>query len=139
MQGGSTLHTNMFSMVKTAFEVAVIRLVKLAAQIAAYGNEGEAADPTGEPPQKIIGGNQDGENGEGSDDVGDLRPLRQRIDEEFHPVLRRHRATDGADDGDEDRKMREPAALQVAANEGERPVGVFAQLVHQARTVRQGL
>ena len=29
MQGGSTLHTNMFSMVKTAFDVAVIRLVNV--------------------------------------------------------------------------------------------------------------
>jgi hypothetical protein len=53
--------------------------------------------------------------------------------------LRRHRATDGADHGDKDRKMREPAASQVAANEGERPVGVFAQLVHQSKIVHKFL
>ena len=29
MHGGSTLQTNMFSMVKTAFDVAVIRLVNV--------------------------------------------------------------------------------------------------------------
>jgi hypothetical protein len=28
-QGGSTFHTNMFSMVKMAFEVAVMRLVSM--------------------------------------------------------------------------------------------------------------
>ena len=83
---------------------------QLASQIAADGNKGEAADPTGEPPQQIVGGDQYGENSEGSDDVGSLRPLRQRIDEELHPILRRHRATDGADDGHKDRKMRDAAA-----------------------------
>jgi len=99
---------------------------QLAAQIAADGNEGKAADPACEPPQKIIGGDQDRKNSEGSNDAGSLGSLRQRIDEEFHAVLCRHRATHGAHDGDEDRKMRNPASSQVAANEGERPVGVFA-------------
>jgi hypothetical protein len=53
--------------------------------------------------------------------------------------LRRHLATDGADDGDKDRKMREPAVSQVAANKGERPVGVFAQLVYQSKIVHKFL
>ena len=103
----------------------------------AYGDECKAADPACEPPQKIIGGDQDREDSEGSDDTGGLRSLRQRIDEKFHAVLCRYRAAHGADDGDENRKMRDAAPSQVAANEGERPVGVFAQLVHQSKTVHQ--
>ena len=73
-QGGITFHTIMFSIVKNAFEVAVMRLVsvpgerigevagrmpgdmaeEVAAYVARYSHERAIADPAREAPQKII-------------------------------------------------------------------------------------
>ena len=76
--GGSTFQMNMFSAVKTAFEVAVTRLVsmpgsrsgeigrrmahqvaeQIAPQIAGDADEGVIGDPGGDAPKQIIGGDQ---------------------------------------------------------------------------------
>ncbi len=83
-QGGSTFQMNMFSAVKTAFEVAVTRLVsmpgsrsakearrvahqvakQIAPQIAGDADEGEIGDPARDPPQQIVGGDQRAEQAE---------------------------------------------------------------------------
>src|SRR3979411_1025439 len=74
MQGGSTFQTNIFSTVKTAFDVAVIRLVSIPGnrsenyaadrarqleknaptQSPGPPQKCEAGRPAGDPPQKII-------------------------------------------------------------------------------------
>ena len=89
-QGGNTFQTNMFSTVNTALEVAVMRLrqragqpigeiavrmprqmaEQIAAQIAGDADEREAGDPAGEPPEKIIGGDQRAEQAKGDPDAG---------------------------------------------------------------------
>ena len=105
-QGGSTFQMNMFSIVKTAFEVAVMRLVsmpghavgeiarrmpgqmaeQIAAQVAGHADEGEAGDPAGDPPQQIVGGDQRHQQRECDPDAV-IAPgrARQRVNQIFTP------------------------------------------------------
>ncbi len=82
--GGSTFQMNMFSAVKTAFDVAVTRLVsmpgmpvgeiarrmahqmaeQIAPQIAGDADEGVIGDPARDAPEQIIGGDQRAEEAE---------------------------------------------------------------------------
>jgi hypothetical protein len=105
---------------------------EFAAQVAGDADEGIAGDPTGQAPQKIVGGDQRNQQSEGEPDGAFGRAARQHVDQELHAVLRAHRAGHGADHGREDGGMRQRSPTHVAQQEGNRPLGIGAEAIHSA-------
>src|SRR5262249_31233879 len=111
MHGGMTFQTDMFCKVKTAFEVAVMRLVNVpgirvgnvfgkrpgggekerGGRGAGRGKKGVAANPARTPPQEIVGGNQRRQQDEAQPSVARMVPdvwsSGERIDQDLHAVL----------------------------------------------------
>ena len=61
---------------------------QLAAQVTGNADEGMACDPTGESPQQIVGGDQRYQNHEGEPHGITAWAGRERVDQEFHTILR---------------------------------------------------
>ena len=107
---------------------------EIAPQIAGDGNKGVAGNPTGNPPEEIIRGDQAREQRQAEPGVADaavgVQSRRQRIHQNLDTVLRAHRATDGAKYRDQDRGMGNGARFDVVSEERKRTLSVPISLVH---------
>ena len=107
---------------------------QVAAQVAGDGNKRIAGDPTGDPPQQVIRGNQRRQEQEAQPGVSgmgaDVKSSRQRIDENLHPVLRAHRAADRAQHGARDGSMRHRPRHHIAGEKRKGPLGVPTSVFH---------
>ena len=67
---------------------------QVAAQIAGYGNKGVAGDPTGNPPQQVVRGDQRRKQQQAQPCIAnaavDVQPRRKRIHQKLDTVLRAH-------------------------------------------------
>ena len=97
------------------------------AQIAGDANESMAGDPAGQAPQHVVGGDQHHQKGEGDPDRALARTGRQRIDEKLYAVLRTDRAADGAQHGNQDRRMRQLSPTNIPEEERDRSPGVITE------------
>jgi len=111
---------------------------QLAAQIAAHAHEGMAGNPSAQPPQQIVGRDQGDQDHEGDPDSR-MRPSGgERIDQELDRILGAYGATHGAQDGDEDRGMRQRPAEDIAQQERDRASGVVTKAEHRLSLMLQG-
>jgi hypothetical protein len=113
---------------------------QVAAQVAGDRNEGIVSDPAGNAPQEVIRRNQRRQKQEAQPSISGMRAdgksSRQRVDQNFHAVLRAHRATDGRDNGGYDRSMGERPPPYVAGEKRKGAILVPTSVLHCGRTRR---
>ncbi len=107
---------------------------QIAAQIAGDGDECVAGDPTGNPPQQVIRGNQRRQKDEPEPGIAGIcagvKSSRQRIHQNLDAVLRAHRAADRAKDRDQNRSVGHRSRLHVAGEKRKGTIGIPTNFFH---------
>jgi hypothetical protein len=117
-------------------------LEQIAPQITGNRNEGIARDPTRDAPEKIVGRNQRCQEDEAQPCIrraGRVSSCGERVDQDFHRVLRANRATDGGNDGGYDRGMCDRAPPYVAGEKRKGAIAVPTSVFHSDGTLPVGL
>ena len=111
---------------------------QITTQVPGDGDKGVAGDPAGHPPQQVIGGNQGRQQHQAEPRVAHAvrrhKPLRQRINQELHAVLRAYRAADSR----QRRRLQSQHEPQVAFLCSDREVQMDAERTGKRRSCGNG-